>query len=615
MSLIKLDDIQEILKLKKFGFAGKALSWLVMHTFHLNKINKEYDRVKDMPMKEALKTLLDDFGITYHIHEEDLKRIPEKGAFIIVANHPLGALDGIIAMKILSEVRPDFKIMANFLLQKINPLKDAVIPVNPFETRQDSFDSKKGILEAFRALKEERCLIVFPAGEVSHYNSKTKEYQDREWTESGLKFIQKAKVPVIPMYFHARNSLFFYKAYSIHPDFQTAMLPAEMVRKRKKPILIRIGKPVSVKQQEEYTDYKEYGAFLRSKVYLLKSFYMANKNLFKNLKFLSVSAMIKSANSDEVKPIIEETSKYLIEREIEFLREFDRQLFSNYQYEIFFAKAEHIPNILREIGRLREITFREVGEGTNEPLDLDEFDQFYRHLFLWDDKKKQIVGAYRMGMGREIYSKYGIKGFYTASLFEYDSELYPFFEQAIEMGRAFITAEFQQKPLPLFLLWRGIVHVCLRNTDHKYLIGGVSISNQFSNFSKSIMVEFMRSHYFDPYLAQYVHPKNEFKVNLKGNDKDIFFDAAEDDLNKVDKLIDELEPDLRLPVLIKKYLKQNARVIAFNVDPKFNDSVDGLMYIRISNLPESTIKPVLEELQEEVKCLKKKNEKENEPDR
>ncbi|MDR3272624.1 MAG: lysophospholipid acyltransferase family protein [Flavobacteriaceae bacterium] len=600
MSLISLNDIQEVLKLKKLGFVGKALSWLFLRTFRLNKANDLYDKVKHLPTREALASLLNDLGTIYHIHEEDLKRIPEKGAFIIVANHPLGALDGIIAMKILSEIRPDFKIMANFLLQKIAPLKEVVIPVNPFETRRDSFNSKKGIIEAFRFLKEGHCMVVFPSGEVSHYNIKTKECQDREWTEGGLKFIQKVKVPIIPMYFHAKNSNLFYQVCGIHPDLQTAMLPVEMFRKRKKPVLIRIGKPISVKQQEEYADFKEYGAFLRSKVYMLKSFYLAKKNPFKNLKFLSVSAMIKSANSNEVKPIIEETSKNLIKKEIEFLREFDRQLFSNCQYEIFFTTAEHIPNILREIGRLREITFRKVGEGTNESSDLDEFDQFYRHIFLWDNEEEQIVGAYRMGMGREIYATHGIKGFYTASLFEYDSELHSFFEQAIEMGRAFIISEFQQKPMPLFLLWRGIVHVCLYHSDYKYLVGGVSISNQFSNFSKSIMVEFMRSHYFDPYIAQYVHPKNEFKVKLKGNDKDFFFNAAEDDLNKFDKLIDELEPSLRLPVLIKKYLKQNARVIAFNVDPKFNDSIDGLMYIRISDLPENTIKPVLEELQNKM---------------
>ena len=206
-----------------------------------------------------------------------------------------------------------------------------------------------------------------------------------------------------------------------------------------------------------------------------------------------------------------------------------------------------------------------------------------------------------MALGSEVMVKHGIDGFYTSSLFEFDQELQPFFRKVIEMGRAYISTEYQQKPLPLFLLWRGIVHVCLRNPEHKFLMGGVSISDKFSEFSKSLMIEFMRSHYYDSAVAQYIHPKKEFKVKLKDRDKHLFFDEVESDLNKLDKIIDDLEPEMRLPVLIKKYIKQNAKVISFNVDPSFNDAIDGLMYIRISELPESTIKPVLEEMSEQIR--------------
>jgi hypothetical protein len=173
--------------------------------------------------------------------------------------------------------------------------------------------------------------------------------------------------------------------------------------------------------------------------------------------------------------------------------------------------------------------------------------------------------------------------------------------QSIEMGRAFIIREYQQKPMPLFLLWKGIIHTTLRFPEHKFLLGGVSISNQFSDFSKSLMIEFMKSNYYDPYIAQYVHPKKAYKVKLKDADKDFIFNETEADLNKFDKIIDELEPGvLRLPVLIKKYIKQNAKVVAFNVDPLFNNAVDGLMYIRIADIPESTMKPVMEEFQAEL---------------
>jgi hypothetical protein len=206
-----------------------------------------------------------------------------------------------------------------------------------------------------------------------------------------------------------------------------------------------------------------------------------------------------------------------------------------------------------------------------------------------------------MGFGKEIFENYGIEGFYVNELFKIEQELFGMMKNTIEMGRAFIIKEYQQKPMPLFLLWKGIINVTLRNPDYKYLMGGVSISNQFSNFSKSLMIEFMKSNYYDPYIAQYVHPKKEYKVKLKDADKDFVFDTTKSDMNKFDKIIDEIEPgNLRLPVLLKKYVKQNAKLVAFNVDPKFNNSVDGLMYIRIADLPESTVKPVMEEFQAEL---------------
>ena len=301
------------------------------------------------------------------------------------------------------------------------------------------------------------------------------------------------------------------------------------------------------------------------------------------------------------KRIVTPIDTKLMVAEVESLREKDCRLLASKNYEVFLASANDMPNILSELGRLREITFREVGEGTNEATDLDQFDTYYHHMFLWDNNTKVIAGAYRMGLGAKIFAAYGIDGFYLQDLFRFDQELHKMMSESIEMGRAFIVKEYQQKPMPLFLLWKGIVHTTLRFPEHKYLIGGVSISNQFSNFSKSLMIEFMKSHYYDPYIAQYIRPKKEFKVQLNDADKDFAFDEAKADLNKFDKLIDEVEPgNLRLPVLIKKYIKQNAKVIAFNVDPLFNNAVDGLMYIKIADLPESTVRPVMEEFQAEL---------------
>jgi putative hemolysin len=250
---------------------------------------------------------------------------------------------------------------------------------------------------------------------------------------------------------------------------------------------------------------------------------------------------------------------------------------------------------LREISRLREVTFRRIGEGTGRSTDLDAYDKYYKHLFLWDEQSEKIVGAYRIGVGEDIYRERGIKGFYLTSLFTFEPEAEYILKYGLELGRAFVIPEYQQKPYPLFLLWQGILLTLFRYPTHKYLVGGVSISDKFSDFSKALMIEFMKSNYFDPFLASYIHPKKAFKVKLKDADKDFIFEAAQTDLNKLDKLIDELEPNyLRLPVLIKQYIKQNAKIIGFNVDPEFNNSVDALMYIRVTDIPEKTIRPLLE---------------------
>jgi putative hemolysin len=494
------------------------------------------------------------------------------------------------------EREPNFKIIANFLLHRIEPMKQYIMPVNPFEDRKDAKSSVIGIKETLRHLSDGKPLGMFPAGEVSTYKD-GKFVVDKAWEEGAIKVIRKAQVPVVPIYFHAKNSRFFYFLSKLNPKLRTAKLPSELLTQKDRVIKVRVGKPISVAEQNEHKTIEDYSEFLRKKTYMLANSFNEESKLIHvpNLKTpKSPKTIVTPANQDNMVA------------EVEKLRQTDCRFFQSKNYEVFFTEAHKIPNILHEIGRLREITFREVGEGTNESIDLDKYDQYYHHMFLWDEDTKQIAGAYRMGLGSEIFPKLGMEGFYLNDLFRFETELHDMMSKSIEMGRAFIIKEYQQKPMPLFLLWRGIIHTTLRYPEHKFLLGGVSISNQFTDFSKSLMIEFMKSNYYDPYIAQYVHPKKEFKVKLKDADKDFIFDETEADLNKFDKIIDELEPgNLRLPVLIKKYIKQNARLVAFNVDPLFNNAIDGLMYIRIADIPESTMKPVMEEFQAELERKEK----------
>ncbi|MDG1729635.1 MAG: lysophospholipid acyltransferase family protein [Algibacter sp.] len=593
IGLVNAKEVAKAIQLDKYGFLGTFIGWGLMKVLKISTLNKFYKRHKHLEGVDFLDSILEEFQIKFEIPEEDLKRLPKDGAYITVSNHPLGGIDGILLLKLMLEQRSDFKIIANFLLHRIEPMIPYIMPVNPFEDRKDIKSSLAGFKNSILHLRAGHPLGIFPAGEVSTYRD-GKLVVDRPWEEAAMKLVKKAEVPVVPIYFHAKNSRLFYKLSKISDTFRTAKLPSEVLTQKRRTIKVRIGKPISVTDQKEHTSLDDFSEFLRRKTYMLSHAFEDKPKILENL-----SSTLKTPKAP--KNIVTPVENGLMIKEVDTLREGDARLLQSKNYEVFLAQAKNMPNILREIGRLREITFREVGEGTNEAIDLDEFDDYYHHMFLWDNENKVLAGAYRMGLGSKIFSQFGINGFYLQDLFRFEPELYKMMSESIEMGRAFIIKSYQQKPMPLFLLWKGIVHITLRYPEHKYLIGGVSISNQFSNFSKSLMVEFMKSHYYDPYIAQYVHPKKEFKVKLKDADKDFVFDEAEADLNKFDKFIDEIEPGaLRLPVLLKKYIKQNARLVAFNVDPLFNNSVDGLMYIRIADLPESTVKPVMEEFQAEL---------------
>lgn len=566
MALVEQEEIKKVVGLSKYGKIGDWTSYCLMHISRINRLNKIYKKIEHLSGSDFLNAVIKEFNLKYEIDCEDLKRIPKVGSFVTVSNHPLGALDGILLIKIISKIRPDYKILANFLLERVKPIKSYIFPVNPFEYYNKS--SISVIKKALKYVKKGYCLGMFPAGEVSCIQKKSGKICDRKWQESAIKFIIKTNCPVIPIYFHGKNSKIFYKIGKYNEYLRTAMLPFEMFSQKGKIIKVRIGNPIFNKK---YKNIKEYSNFLRKKTYIFSNIY----NNIKKYKFCFFNKKI-----NKISPPI---NKELLQNDISKLNS-NNLIINNYKYQMFFAKAELIPNILKEIARLRELSFREVGQGTNKSIDLDKYDEYYHHLFLWEKNKNKVIGAYRIGFGKEIFEKKGIKGFYLTNFFSFEKKIFFLFKNSLEMGRAFLIKEYQKKTLPLFLLWKGIIKIILIYPEYNYLIGSVGISKDLSDFSISLIVEFIKLYFYDHYLSKYVHPKNEYKVK-EYSDKKFILNESKNDLDKFDKLIDEIEPGkIKLPILIKKYIKQNAKIISFNVDKEFNNSTDGLMYIKRSDL-------------------------------
>ena len=272
MGLVNSKEIAKAINLDKLGFIGTFISWILMKILRIDKLNRVYNKHKHLNDVPFLTAILDEFQVNYEIPEEDLKRIPKSGSFVTISNHPLGGIDGILLLKILLESRPDYKIMANFLLHRILPLKPYIMPVNPFEDRKDVKSSVGGFKQAFKHIKSEMPLGIFPAGEVSTLKD-DQLIVDKQWEPAAMKLIQKAQVPVLPIYFHAKNSPFFYRLSKISETLRTAKLPSELLSQKNRVIKIRIGKAISIKDQGEYTDLQEYTNFLRKKTYMLANPY------------------------------------------------------------------------------------------------------------------------------------------------------------------------------------------------------------------------------------------------------------------------------------------------------------------------------------------------------
>ncbi len=578
MSLISPDEFGRALYLQKLGL--KSLAVPLMKLLKIQRINEIYDKYEHTEGLDFIDSCLEELKVVYEVPANDYKNIPTSGPVVFIANHPYGGLDGLILIRLIAGVRPDLKVMANYILKSIKPISDYFLPVDPFERKDSAQKSMIGIKSSLKVLSDGGCLAIFPAGEVSSFHTNSKKITDKQWNPFIGKLIAKSEAKVVPIYFGGNNGLLFNLLGMIHPRLRTARLPSELLNKKEHTIKIRIGKAISREDVAEFSDNTQLMRFLRAKTYALAT------SLEVKRRYFTIPMRAKSVPEKIIDPVDQD----LLDHEIAKIKKTD--LIIDFQdFEVYLSESGDIPNLLREIGRLREITFREIGEGTNRAIDIDEFDLYFHHLFIWSKSEKRIVGAYRIGKGNDLYNKFGVKGFYISTLFDIHRKLHPMLKQSVELGRSFIIKEYQQKVHILLLLWRGILTFIKQNPEYRYLIGPVSISNNFLKISKTLLVHYIRQNFYDHEMAKYISAKKEFKVRLTNIDAEILLQREKSIFMKtIDDIISELEPEgFKTPILLKKYLKQNGKIIGFNIDPKFNNALDGFIVMDIKDTPEETL--------------------------
>jgi putative hemolysin len=527
----------------------------------LHQVNRTYASLGHLEGDALVAALLSMLGVKLEVSEEDLARIPATGAFVVLSNHPFGAIDALALLSVFRARRPDFKVAANVLLGKVDQLDPVMTP---------------GLTQAFAHVDAGGAIGAFPSGEVSSYQPHERTIVDRQWKGDVAKRARDSGADVLPVYIDGANSPLFQLLSLIHPALQRLRLPRELHNKQGHTLRLRIGRPIRSRELAGFDSDDQLSRFLRAKTYALGSALEVKREYFRGPKFPKRPAAIAAAQDPQA-----------LRQEMACIE--DVRLFQHGEFSIYAAPAARIPHLLKEIGRLREITFRGVGEGTNRSEDLDEYDLYYDHLILWDHEAGAVVGAYRMGRGWDIMQRMGPRGFYTQSLFRIRRGFHPILRQSLELGRSFIVPSYQKKRMPLFLLWKGIVWVLMRSPEARYVIGPVTISSDYQKISRGLIIEFIRRHYYDEELAQFIRPRKAFHIPRSKVDADALLEAAEDNIRQLDKILADIELGGAVsPVLLKKYLKQNARILGFNRDPKFNNALDGLILLDVHDLPAET---------------------------
>ena len=558
----------------RLPFKPRIVSAVIEKVLGLDRLAQIYEgRPQGCTPHEFLQYTLDALGISLDLaNASNLEEIPSTGPVLIVANHPLGGLEGVAIAKVISDVRPDLKVLTNELLRRIPELTDIFIGVDVLSS-DAAAGNVSSIKQVHKHLKNDGAVLIFPAGMVSAYEHGHRRIQDRAWNRLAGQLLKRYKATCLPVHVGGTNSWLFYAAGMVHPRLRTALLPRQLANKQGFKLKLRFGRPIPAAELRLLQSPRAITDYLRVSTDAL----VREPKTLPGMKHQSVVDSSFTSGSAELFSAIADLEEFrLIEHE---------------EFDVYCAPYYRLGPIMEQIAIAREITFRSVGEGTGLSKDSDEFDPHYLHLFLWDKAAFRIAGAYRVGLVDEIVAEHGVKGLYSRSLYKYDEAFINRLGSSIEMGRSFIHSDYQKNPVSLNLLWRGIGRILVERPRYHTLFGSVSISREYSDLARALIADTMMKNFKASEFDQLVTPITPHKIMNRVWTSDMLVELS--NVKMLSKLIGRCDPGKAVPVLLRHYLSVNGKLACFNIHPNFNDSLEGLIIVDARKTDAKTLRRFL----------------------
>jgi putative hemolysin len=553
-----------------FTKMGKKAPWAVRPFMPIRRLDRIYANALKRPgaKENAFDSILHEMRIEYSVPAADVKNVPTEGPVIVFANHPFGMLDGLLMAGMLLRLRPDVKLLANQLLGCMDELAPHYILVDNMMGEGHQAANRRGIREALEWVREGHLLIVFPAGEVASWSRHHRRVLDPQWNRNMARIARVTGAKSIPAFISGANSVGFHLAGIINPRLRTLFLPHELLNKSGRRMEIRFGAPVASETLTAIQDDEKAIDLLRWNSSLLA---LRDRIGSPRTRFFQGSWQPRHAVAPAEDPMV-------LRRELESLPA-DALLETTGEMQVYALSSRQAPRIVREIGRLRELTFRASGEGTGKARDLDRFDAYYTHLVLWNSERRELAGAYRICNVQQVLRRYGLRGLYTTTLFRFQPKFFAKVGPALELGRSFVSLDYQRQYAPLLVLWKGIGSYLVRHPETPILFGAVSISADYSMASREVLTSFLSAHTVDAELLKMIRPKHPPRAAAEHvQEKEIFSRVFT--LDDISEWVSIFESDGKgVPVLVKHYMKLGGKFLGFNVDAKFSNVLDGLLLV------------------------------------